>query len=140
MSPSFLKKWHGKVYNNKTRIEDLPTVQCMTVKSLLRELSVKHIDIWVLDTEGAEESVLRGTDFSAVNINAIAMECDEHDLEKNKRKTDIIESNGFRCQLVERNCMCRNLKYSPSSAPEKSNLKKFDGAKWSQSYRTDAVV
>ena len=32
MAPSFIKKWHGKVYNNKTRIEDLPTVQCLPVK------------------------------------------------------------------------------------------------------------
>jgi len=41
-------------------------------------MNVKHIDIWILDTEGAEESVLRGTDFNEVFINAVAMECDEH--------------------------------------------------------------
>jgi hypothetical protein len=38
MSPSFLKKWHGKIYNNKTRVDELPTVQCLPVKTLLREL------------------------------------------------------------------------------------------------------
>lgn len=140
MSPSFIKKWHGKIWNNKTRIEDLPTVQCMTVKSLLRELNVKHIDIWILDTEGAEESVLMGTDFNAVTINAIAMECDDHDITKNKRKTDIIEANGFKCQLVERNCMCKNLGYSPRSAPERTKLKKWDGNKWADTYDTKAVV
>lgn len=63
MAPSFIKKWHGRIYNNKTRIEDLPTVQCLPVKYLLRELNVKHIDIWILDTEGAEESVLKGNDY-----------------------------------------------------------------------------
>jgi hypothetical protein len=31
-----------------------------------RELNVKHIDLWILDTEGAEESVLKGTDFTKV--------------------------------------------------------------------------
>ncbi len=41
-------------------------------------MNVKHVDIWILDTEGAEESVLRGTDFNEVHINAVAMECDEH--------------------------------------------------------------
>lgn len=46
MAPSFIKKWHGRVYNNKTRIEDLPTVQCLPVKLLLRELHVKHINLW----------------------------------------------------------------------------------------------
>ena len=68
MSPSFMKKWHGKVYNNRTKIEDLPTVQCLPTKALFRELNVKHIDIWILDTEGAEESVLRGTDFQEVRL------------------------------------------------------------------------
>jgi len=58
MSPSFIKKWHGKVYNNKTKISDLPTVQCLPMKFLLRELNIKHVDLWVLDVEGAEESVL----------------------------------------------------------------------------------
>lgn len=140
MSPSFIKKWHGKIYNNKTKIEDLPTVQCLTVKALLRELNVKHIDIWILDTEGAEESVLRGTDFREVQINAIAMECDEHDISKNKRKTDIIESNGFKCQLVERNCMCKNQLYTPSSASSKSLLRKWDGYKWTQVYNTTSSV
>jgi hypothetical protein len=49
MTPSFIKQWHGKVYNNKTKIEDLPTVQCLPMKFLLRELNVKHVDLWVLD-------------------------------------------------------------------------------------------
>lgn len=140
MSESFIKKWHGPIYNKKVRIEDLPTVQCLTVKSLLRQINVKHIDIWILDIEGAEESALIGTDFKEVQINAIAMECDEHNIEKNKRKTDIIEANGFKCQLVERNCMCRNLNYNPSAAPVKSMLKMFDGNKRSKAYNVTAVV
>lgn len=140
MSPSFMKKWHGKIYNNKTKIEDLPTVQCLTVKSLLRELNVKVIDIWILDTEGAEESVLRGTDFTAVTFNAIAMECDEHDVEKNRRKTDIIEAAGFKCALIERNCMCKNDKYTPSASTSKSLLRKFDGNKRSQAYNSTIYI
>ena len=111
-------------------------MQCVTVKSLLADLNVKHIDIWVLDTEGAEESVLRGTDFNSVNIRAIAMECDDHDLEKNKRKTDIIEANNFKCQLVERNCMCKHNDYIPSSAAVKSVLKKWN----SQPYKINSVL
>jgi FkbM family methyltransferase len=140
MSPSFIKKWHKNFYNNRTKLEDLPTVQCVTVKALLRELHVDHIDIWILDTEGAEESVLRGTDFSAVNINAVAMECDEHDFQKNARKTDILEANGFKCILIERNCMCKNNKHQASSAPEKSVLRKWDGVKWSSNYTASASI
>jgi len=93
MAPSFIKKWHGRVYNNKTKIEDLPTVQCLPVKALMREINVKHVDIWILDTEGAEESVLRGTDFNQVHFNAVAMECDEHDVSKNERKTRLLRTH-----------------------------------------------
>lgn len=134
MTPSFMKKWHGKIYNNRTRIEDLPTVQCLPVKLLLKELNVRHVDIWILDLEGAEESALIGTDFSAVHFNAVAMECDDHDISKNKRKTDILEANGFKCTLVERNCMCKHKDYVASAASEKSLLRKWDGNKWSSTY------
>lgn len=134
MAPSFIKKWHGKIYNNKTRIDDLPTVQCLPVKHLLRELNVKHVDVWILDTEGAEESVLKGTDFAAVHFNAVAMECDEHDVTKNERKTSILERNGFKCELVERNCMCKHRDFEPKAAPSKSMLRKWDGQKWAKAY------
>lgn len=135
MAPSFIKKWHGKIYNNKTRIEDLPTVQCLPVTSLMQVLNVKHVDIWILDTEGAEESVLKGTDFNRIHFNAVAMECDEHDTSKNDRKTKILESNGFKCTLIERNCMCKHNDFVPKSAPTKSMLRKWDGQKWSQVYQ-----
>ena len=135
MTPSFIKKWHGKIHNNKTRIEDLPTVQCLPVKLLLRELNVKHVDIWILDLEGAEESALQGTDFTEVHFNSVAMECDAHDISKNKRKTDILEANGFTCILVERNCMCKHNSYKVSSTADKSTLRKWDGNKWSSTYK-----
>ncbi len=132
MTPSFIKKWHGPIYNGKVKIEDLPTTQCVPVRKLLRQLNVRHIDVWILDVEGAEESVLNGVDFDEVRINAVAMECDEHDLEKNARKTDILEAHNFQCQLVERNCMCKNKSYRARSAPNRSELKMWDGHKWAE--------
>lgn len=134
MTPSFIKKWHGKIHNNKTRIEDLPTVQCLPVKLLLRELNVKHVDIWILDLEGAEESALQGTDFNEVHFNSVAMECDAHDISKNKRKTDILEANGFTCILIERNCMCKHNSYKVSSTDDKSTLRKWNGNSWGSTY------
>lgn len=134
MSPSFLKKWHGPIYNNKTKLDELPTVQCLPTKLLFQELNVKHIDIWILDVEGAEESVLKGTDFNAVRINAVAMECDMHDTTKNERKTSILEANGFTCHLIERNCMCKNKAFVPSEAKEKSIKWSYDGAQWKRTF------
>lgn len=140
MTPSFLKKWHGKIYNKIIKIEDLPTVQCLPVKLLLGELRVKHVDIWILDLEGAEESALIGTDFNAVHFNVVAMECDAHDIGKNARKTDILEANNFKCILVERNCMCKHNDFQARSAAEKSVLKKWNGHKWDSTYKSDATI
>mmetsp|Transcript_26974 Transcript_26974/g.27216 ORF Transcript_26974/g.27216 Transcript_26974/m.27216 type:complete len:336 (+) Transcript_26974:46-1053(+) len=134
MTASFIKKWHGKVHNGVVKIEDLPTVQCVPVRHLLHQLHVTHVDLWILDVEGAEESVLRGTDFKAVSFNIVAMECDEHDILKNARKTDILEANGFQCKLIERNCMCKHRSYQPSARREKSLLKKYDGHSWTKTY------
>ncbi len=65
-----------------------------------------------------------GVDFHHVRFNAVAMECDEFDLVKNARKTSILESNGFQCVLVHRNCMCKHRDYVPSTATEFSMIKK----------------
>lgn len=59
MSPEFLKLWNPEVYYNITPIEDLMLIHCLPMKSLLRELSISCLDIWILDVEGAEESVLK---------------------------------------------------------------------------------
>ena len=135
MSESFLKKWHGKVYNKITPIDSLPTVQCLPVKHLLRELNIKHIDIWILDTEGSEESVLSGVDFDKIHYNAVAMECDYHDVEKNDRKMSLLENHGFECNTIERNCMCKHKDYKPSANPNpKTELKKFNGRDRSVGY------
>ena len=123
MSPSFIKKWHKKVYYNITKIEDLPTVQCVKITSVLRQLNIKHVDVWILDVEGAEESVLKGTDFNKIHFNAVAMECDQHDYEKNQRKMAILENNNFKCYTIERNCMCRHKEFKPSAIKRKSAYK-----------------
>ena len=125
MTEGFIKQWHSDIASGKVDVNSLPATQCVPFRLLMKELHVTHIDIWVLDTEGAEESVLKGTDFSEVQINAVAMECDEHDIAKNKRKTDILEGNGFQCQLIMRNCMCKNKLFTPHKAPVLNKLKEF---------------
>ena len=108
MADSFLEKFHPTIFKNRARVNMLPTVQCLPLKKLLKMLKVEHIDIWVLDVEGAEESVLQGTDFNAVHMNVVAMECHGKDPDKDQRKAAILESNGFSCELVGRNCMCKH--------------------------------
>jgi hypothetical protein len=74
------------------------------------------------DVEGAEQSVLEGTDFQQLDVSAVVMECDRHDEEKDRRKRDILEANGFECQEVERNCFCKHVSFTPSAMPAESQL------------------
>lgn len=121
MSPAFLKKWHGRLFRNVTSIDQLPKVQCVPMRFILKLLMVPVVDIWVLDVEGAEEQALLGTDFQSVRINTVAMECDETDVERNRRKTEILEANGYTCLTVQRNCMCRRSDFLPSSSTSSSS-------------------
>jgi hypothetical protein len=117
MSDSFMSYWFDDLYNNTVEIYKLPLVLCLPMKSLLHILHLKHIDIWVLDVEGAEYSILQSTDFKAVHISFIVMECDNHSPETDTSKMNILKENGFRCKRTRglggadiQSCMCRNTK------------------------------
>ena len=89
---------------------------------ILSDLNLKHVDIWILDVEGAEEQALLGVDFSEINFSAIVMECDDHGegTGKNERARKMLKIRGYDCQRLLRNCFCKNHKYTevglPSSA------------------------
>ena len=74
MDPRFLEHWHKALVNNTAAVNALPTIACVPLRHLLKTLQVSHIDIWVLDVEGAEMSVLQGTDFDKVHFSTIVME------------------------------------------------------------------
>lgn len=113
MDPNFIKDWHGS-----TNVENLTTViKCMPMKEILKRLQINHVDIWFLDVEGAEENVLQGTDFSTVKFNAIAMECDRYNKDKNHAKMHLLKKHHFRCLHLGMTCFCRNDHYSPSESP-----------------------
>lgn len=74
MPSSFINSFYRNLANNSTALNKLPVVACIPIKNILRQLHISRVDIWVLDVEGAEESVLLGTDFKRVHFNTIAME------------------------------------------------------------------
>ncbi len=116
MSEPFLQHWHPSLYENRNLTSTLPTVQCIPMKYLLRELNLQQVDVWILDVEGAEESVLNGVDFTKVKFNAIVMECDGDDNQKNTRKIDILYKYDYDCSVIGRNCMCKHKSFRPSKA------------------------
>lgn len=100
MTPSFLNTWHSHLRDHPELINGLPTVLCVPISQILTELGVQHIDLWVLDVEGAELSILEGMDFSKVKISTVAMECDRSVGEVDQAKQEILKKNGFDCRQV----------------------------------------
>ncbi len=80
----------------------------------------RHIDVWILDTEGSEFSIMQGMDFEEISVSTMVIECDQHDNSKNAKKTDFLKEKGFICEQVLRNCMCRHKDFQPSRAPSDS--------------------
>jgi hypothetical protein len=100
MSQPFLRKWHPKIFRNITKLEDLMTVQCVQMSLLATKLNIREVDVWILDVEGAELSVLEGTDFEKLFVKVVVMECDLTDPMRDRQKQDILERNQFTCEQV----------------------------------------
>jgi FkbM family methyltransferase len=100
MSQPFLRKWHPKIFRNITKLDDLMTVQCVQMSRLATELNIREIDIWILDVEGAELSVLQGTNFENLFVKVVVMECDLTDGLRDRQKQEILERNQFTCEQV----------------------------------------
>lgn len=120
MTDTFLKSFHPEVYSGNVTLDSLRIVPCMPLSHILSTLQIDKIDIWILDVEGAEESVLKGVDFNAVRINAISMECDDTDVSKNNRKLNILKEQGFDCLVLPHNCYCKHKQFTPVSKPSLS--------------------
>jgi FkbM family methyltransferase len=90
----FMADSHKDIFWKNTKIESLPTVMCMPLAPLLQLFDLSHVNLWVLDVEGAELEVLRATDFERVVFDVIAMEIGS-DFEKDAEATLFLESKGF---------------------------------------------
>eukprot|EP01041_Mallomonas_annulata_P009317 gene9317-19343_t len=119
MSPKFIEQWHPDIHSGKLNIASFPAVQCVKVSALLSRLNVHHIDIWILDVEGAELSVLKGMDFKKTKISTIIMECDGNvnNGDFDKQKMAYLANFGYKCEVMIRNCMCTSNTFVPSKKP-----------------------
>eukprot|EP01035_Chromulina_nebulosa_P029936 gene29936-39738_t len=117
MTTNFTKEWYPELVANASAVLTYPKIACVPLKYILSAIDVKHIDVWVLDVEGAEEKALMGTDFNMVKIDTILVECDSSDLKKNER--------------VMRNSVCIHDSFRPrisSLATHKEDIyKAFNG-------------
>lgn len=127
MTKQYVTKWHPSL--SPESLNMLPLIQCLTVKQLMRILHLTHIDVWYLDTEGSEISVLKGVDFSAVKFQTVIMECHGYDKPKNKIKMKILQNHNFTCEHEVESCYCKHNSFVPSVKPGKHTYKFNDNWK-----------
>lgn len=85
-----------KNVSNKTETK----VKSRQLKNILKESQYNHIDIFILDVEGAELDVLRSIDFDEIDIYCIISEAHSDEIVKNNLVKSFLEDNGF--QFFER--------------------------------------
>ena len=116
MPEKFLNRFHPR-WKDPAYIKTLPTVQCASFTKLFQLIDVNTIDLWILDVEGAELSVLQSVDFSKIKIKTVIMECNGYDKLKDKQKMGLLEGNGYSCYIVKNNCHCAHSSFQPSKKP-----------------------
>lgn len=79
--------------NGFNKIEN--TVKSRQLKNILSESQYNHIDIFILDVEGAELEVLKSIDFDEIDIYCIISEAHSDEIEKNNLVKSFLEDKGF---------------------------------------------
>lgn len=71
------------------------TVPCKTIEGVLTENSITHIDVFFLDVEGAELSVLQTIDWSKVKIDMFVIEMNDTNPMKDEAVRAMLKAQGY---------------------------------------------
>ena len=91
----FMSVNHINAYFPNIEISTLPTLACRPVAALLALFGISHVNLWVLDVEGAELAVLESTDFAAITIDVIMVELDGGNKDKDNRVRELLTTRGY---------------------------------------------
>mmetsp|Transcript_9938 Transcript_9938/g.14977 ORF Transcript_9938/g.14977 Transcript_9938/m.14977 type:complete len:277 (+) Transcript_9938:94-924(+) len=103
MPQKYKRKYHAGIITG-----DLEPSTCVPLQSIVDQLGINKIDVWVLDVEGAEEVALRGLDFDKVNVSAVVIDTESTDTPRDTRKLEYMRMRGFRCSVIKLNIVCFN--------------------------------
>lgn len=108
MEPKFISRFH-KYWHRTKDPRLIREMQCATAPFIFQFLHISHLDIWVLDVEGAELAVLSAIEWErGPTIDIILLEI----MRRNDRSTEadntiaIIERNGYSCHPYMSNAVC----------------------------------
>jgi FkbM family methyltransferase len=84
--------WSSSKHRSKLTVHK---VQCYPLSSILERQNITHIDLFTLDVEGGELSVLQTIDFKKVTIDIFSIETDGHNPIKDAAVSHLLQANGF---------------------------------------------
>jgi FkbM family methyltransferase len=118
MEPRFIQRFH-KMYSLQKTEDFLQEIQCMRFSDVLNQLGIRHIDLWVLDVEGAEYQVLQGSDFSKLEVDVIIVETVRRDFvaAETALVKNFLNSFGYTCTPFHNNEVCYRQGFEPSKKP-----------------------
>eukprot|EP00607_Mallomonas_marina_P000187 CAMPEP_0182427978 /NCGR_PEP_ID=MMETSP1167-20130531/20930_1 /TAXON_ID=2988 /ORGANISM="Mallomonas Sp, Strain CCMP3275" /LENGTH=239 /DNA_ID=CAMNT_0024610589 /DNA_START=188 /DNA_END=907 /DNA_ORIENTATION=- len=125
MNHRFLRKFHkylvGVPRERWSSVQNVTAIQCLPMRTILAETRVRHINLFVLDVEGAELSVLDTIDFSAVRFDVICVETEPPGLRPEgflAKVTQLLEKHGYvKIEAIARNNWFRHTSYQLSAMP-----------------------
>lgn len=122
MSSDFLKLWHPHLLSNPKKVEELQTLLCVPVSTLLQKIGIKKVDLWILDEhlgDGSDTDVLKGLDSNQTTIDVITFHetqsLDDNHSKQTEHKVHILEAIGYNCDTYKsgmRWCLHKN--FTPS--------------------------
>jgi hypothetical protein len=90
------ERWWGELVSSPALVAQLPAVTCTPPASIFLAHDIPRINLWVVDVEGAELSVLQTHDFEAVPADVLCVEAMGFEAEKNRGVQVFLESKGYR--------------------------------------------
>eukprot|EP00238_Polyblepharides_amylifera_P007329 CAMPEP_0196586066 /NCGR_PEP_ID=MMETSP1081-20130531/53013_1 /TAXON_ID=36882 /ORGANISM="Pyramimonas amylifera, Strain CCMP720" /LENGTH=204 /DNA_ID=CAMNT_0041907821 /DNA_START=551 /DNA_END=1162 /DNA_ORIENTATION=+ len=100
MPVSFMKEFFPQYLDKSGQVKDWEkitqaseTVQCKPIYELLDLLLLKHIDMFILDVQGAELSVLSHFDFNATTVSVWVIEVEDPNQEQKVK--DLLLQKGY---------------------------------------------
>lgn len=90
MSADYMKRWHSDIYKacesegnistldfSKISRERLLPVDCLPLHHIFHRLHIRHINLFILDVEGAEMSILTSINWKTTTFDVLAIETDD---------------------------------------------------------------
>ncbi len=102
MAPSFKEFWHPpKAFAEGKSVHT--NVTCGPLWRYLAMLGVRHVNVWVLDVEGAELDALRGFRWENVVVDTLVVEEDGRAPAKDAAVRALITARGYTHETIGRN-------------------------------------